>query len=200
MKKLPSKPDDAQVAAYLWGALPAQEALDVERYAATDAEFAAQLDSLRANMNQASLQAAVDPPAAVKRRLFDSEALLDDGVGRDFPPYIHSQVQVADFMPWIADALAKLAESTEDFECIPVGASSDTYTFLAKMCTTIPEEVHTVEIERVMLVDGQCDFIVGDVVHSFSPGDRYQIPLHVPHSAHNTSSKPCIFIVQRTTA
>ena len=200
MNAKPSKPGPMQVAAYLLGSMDGAGRLLIEQYAAANVQFLAELEAKRAAMIATAQQERLSPPSRLKTSLFTRLEIQDDPVGRDFPPYIHSKTQVADFMPWIGEALKQLAASTEDFDCIPVGASADTITCLAKMSTSIPEEVHTVEIERVMLIEGHCDFVVGHEIHHFGPGDRYQIPLHVPHSAHNTSPKPCIFIVQRSIA
>lgn len=159
-----------------------------------------QLAAMRASMAQAIQNAAVKPSAKSKADLFARLEITDDPVGRDFPPYIHSKVELADFMPWIAEAMTTISQSQADFDCIHVASSTDTHTFLARMCSSIPSEVHAVEVERVLLVDGCCDFVIADEVHHFGPGDRYQIPLHKPHHAYVTSDKPCIFIVQRTMA
>jgi mannose-6-phosphate isomerase-like protein (cupin superfamily) len=200
MKEMPPKPDDAQVRAYLLGGLDAEGRQWVEMYAAANVKFKQALEAKRAAMEAATKAASVAPPASLKARLFAQPEIQDDPVGRAAPPYIHSRSQIRDFMPWIADALTQLAASTADFDCIPIASSEDTVTLLAKMCSSIPEETHTLEVERVMLVEGYCDFIIGDQTHHFGPGDRYQIPLHVPHSAHITTPQPCIFIVQRSQA
>jgi len=198
MKHLPSKPDDAQIAAYLLGTLPAPEALAVERYAATDPQFKEHLEMMRSAMATRVAPLEAEPSPAVKSKLFARTEITDDRVGTDFPPYIHARSTVEEFRPWMAQAMAELASSNADFECLPIGASEDTFTFLAKMCSTIPEEVHVDELERVMVVEGYCDFVVGGAVHHFGPGDMYRIPLYTPHSARVTTADPCYFLVQRT--
>ncbi len=198
MKPQISKPDDAQIAAYLLGTLPAPEALDVERYAATDLHFKSHLEMMRSAMANHVGPVEAEPSPAVKSKLFARTEITDDRVGADFPPYIHALSTIEEFRPWMAAAKATLANSREDFECLPIGASEDTFTFLAKMCSTIPEEVHVNELERVMVVEGFCDFVVGGAVHHFGPGDMYRIPLFTPHSARVTTPDPCYFLVQRT--
>jgi mannose-6-phosphate isomerase-like protein (cupin superfamily) len=198
MKQLPSKPTQQQIQAYLLGDLSPAEALQIEQYASLDPAFASLLEQQRQSIAGKVTRGATPPPPTAKDRLFQRAEILDDGVGRDFPPYLHSKSTLEDFSPWISAAMAQLAASTEDFECIPVGASQDTVTCLAKMCSSIPEEVHTTEVERVLVVEGHCNFKVGDQIFSFGPGDRYTLPLHTPHSAYTTTDQPCIFIVQRT--
>lgn len=198
MKHLPSKPDDAQIAAYLLGNLSAPETHDVERYAATDPQFKEHLEMIRSAMATDLPATETEPSPSVKSKLFARTEITEDRVGTDFPPYIHAQSKVEDFRPWMAQAMAQLEGSHADFDCLPIGASDDTFTFLARMCSSIPEEVHVDELERVMVVEGFCDFVVGGTVHHCGPGDMYRIPLYTPHSAHVTTADPCYFIVQRT--
>ena len=198
MKHLPLKPDEDQVSAYLLGVLSAAEELLVEHYAATDSEFAVTLSRLRTSMETSARNSRVAPPASAKSKLLDRFEIVADPVGHLFPPYINAHTTLEDFKPWLTEAMAILAHDTADFECFPIGASEDTFTFLAKMCSSIPEEVHVGELERVMLVEGFCDFVVGGRVHHFGPGDHYRIPLYTPHSAYVTTPNPCFFIVQRT--
>lgn len=184
--------------AYLLGELSGTAAREMEQYAVAHPAFAASLEDLRVALTADLQTIKRQPPTSAKSKLFGRPEILDDAVGREFPPYINAHSKIDDFMPWMSEAMVTLADNTADFECLPIGASEDTFSFLAKMCSSIPEEVHCTELERVMLVQGACDFIVGGEVHHFGPGDQYNIPLYTPHSAHVTGDEPCIFIVQRT--
>jgi mannose-6-phosphate isomerase-like protein (cupin superfamily) len=198
MKHLPRKPDEDEVSAYLLGSTSRADELLVERYAATDAEFADTLDRVRTTMETSVSNSKVTPPASAKSKLFERPEIVSDPVGKAFPPYINAYSTIEEFRPWFVEAMVTMAQNATDFEILPIGASEDTFTFLAKMCSSIPEEVHVTELERLLLVEGFCDFVVGDNVHHFGPGDHYSIPIYTPHSAYVTSPNPCFFIVQRT--
>lgn len=186
------------MAAYVLGGLGPEEAAEVERHAAQDAAFAQALAELRDVLDLQAELGGVQPSARAKERLMASEAVQNDRVGIDFPPYLHKGSRVEDYAQWMQPTLARYAESKEDFECTLIGSSKDTQTFLVRMCTGVPEETHVHELERVMVVEGHCYFFIGGVTFPSGPGSMYAIPLHTPHSAVVTTAQPCIFLVQRT--
>ena len=63
-----------------------------------------------------------------------------------------------------------------------------------------PEEIHTNEFERFLIVEGSCDIQIGETVHQLQAGDFLSIPLFENHFVTVTSSIPCKVILQRVAA
>ena len=63
-----------------------------------------------------------------------------------------------------------------------------------------PQEVHDHEFEKFLVVEGSCNIIVEDKIHTLIPGDYFAIPLHKKHLVEVTSIIPCKVILQRIAA
>jgi len=63
-----------------------------------------------------------------------------------------------------------------------------------------PREVHHNEYERFLIVEGNCDIIIGDETNHLVPGDYFSISLQEYHTLKVTSSIPCKAILQRVAA
>lgn len=182
---------------YVLGALSDEEALAVEAAAAIDDELAEQLDDFRYVMEQSARSAAVAPKPKARDLLFATIDGLAD-LDRSRIPLINSRSRAEDYAHWTEPHLAGMRASDEDFICIPLGSDDRATTFLAKMCSSIPTESHTDEIERILVLEGDCEFQIGDEVRALGAGSAFTIPLHLPHSGWVTTPAPCYFIVQRS--
>lgn len=182
---------------YVLGALSPEEALAVEAAAAIDDELAEQLDDFRYVLEQSARSASVAPKPRTRDLLFatiDGLAELSQGG----IPLINSRSRAEDYERWTAPHLPAMRASDEDFICVPLGSDDRASTFLAKMCSSIPTESHTDEIERILVLEGDCAFKIGDDIQPLCAGTAFTIPLHLPHSGWVTTAAPCYFIVQRS--
>jgi mannose-6-phosphate isomerase-like protein (cupin superfamily) len=45
-----------------------------------------------------------------------------------------------------------------------------------------PEEVHNNEQESILILEGECECLVGNKLIQLKEGDYYEMPLHIPHT------------------
>ncbi len=186
------------LATYVLGGLSMEESLAIEARAAQDAEFRKLLDKHRRSLEIEVKKISVPPSATVFGKLMQRIDAIEQARPSNQPPIIHSQTKPAAFSPWVDAHLPEMRASQDDFKCIPIGSTDDTQTFLVKVGTGIPQEVHTAEVERILILEGECDFLLGDQRKACQAGSQVTIPLHLPHEGWVTSANPCYFIVQRS--
>lgn len=184
---------------YVLGALPGAEALEIEAWTAKDPAFREEVDQLRSTLEKAARYNGRSPLAETRTRLLQRIDQLEASRSVDEPPFLNVFSKVEDYKKWTAPVEERLRASLAEFDCVRIGKSADTETFYVKMVVGVPEEVHSDLIERILIVEGDCVFHVGDGQTSLKPGQQFTIPLHLPHHGYTTSAYPCLFILQRTT-
>jgi mannose-6-phosphate isomerase-like protein (cupin superfamily) len=183
---------------YVLGSLPADEALEMEARAMNDPALLAEIDALRATVEQWAVQDGRKPAARVFEGLMGRVSEIEAGRGADEPPFLNAGSKAEDYVRWTAGLRDEVMAVPEDLYCRKIGKSEDTVTFLVKMSSSIPVETHTDEIERFLILEGNCEFQVGPKRYVLGPGDQFTIPLHVQHTGWLTGADPCLFICQRT--
>jgi mannose-6-phosphate isomerase-like protein (cupin superfamily) len=138
------------------------------------------------------------PPMKALENVLQRVNAIEAARATDEPPFLNAASRAEDYVRWTQPAWEEVLASAEDLYCRRIGKSDDTTTYLVKMCSGIPAETHTDEIERIMILQGECEFVIGEQRLAVGPGDQFAIPLYLPHSAVLTGSEPCMFIVQRT--
>lgn len=188
---------------YLLGAATAEEAAEAERLAAAHPEIREALDAIAKTMEAYADEHAVEPHAAVKSLLMaviDYTERLKSGEPATFPPLLHQDSRVEDYADWLNRADMKLPENADELYAKLIGYSPAATTAIAWIRESTPFEMHDHEFERFLIVEGTCDFYIGEKVHHLVPGDFLEIPLSIGHIAKVTSSFPCKVILQRVAA
>lgn len=191
-------PLEEMLTMYVLGGLSAEESMAIEARSVQDPEFHKLLEAHRNSLEHAVRKVSVRPRSAVFGQLMQRVDAIEQARPTDAPPLIHSQSKPAEFAPWIDALLPEMRASQDDFQCMPIGSTEDTQTFLVKVGTGIPQEVHTTEVERILILEGECEFLVGGERKACRAGSQVTIPLHLPHEGWVTSTNPCYFIVQRS--
>ena len=185
---------------YVLGGLSADECVAIEARSVQDPEFHQLLELHRHNLEDAVTKVSARPRAAVFGQLMQRIDAIEQARPTQEPRLIHSQSKPAEFAPWVEGLLPDMRASKDDFKCLPIGRTEDTHTFLVKVGTGIPQEVHTTEVERILILEGECEFLIGGERKACHIGSQVTIPLHLPHEGWVTSTNPCYFIVQRSTS
>lgn len=183
---------------YVVGGLSAEENTAIEARAAQDAEFLKLVEAHRSSLENDVMKLSERPRGAVFGQLMKRIEAIEETRPSNEPPFIHSNSLPSEFAPWLETHWPRMRASQEDFKCMPIGSTEDTKTFLVKVGTGIPEEVHSTEIERILILEGECEFLIGDERKTCKAGTQVTIPLHKPHQGWVTSTNPCYFIVQRS--
>jgi mannose-6-phosphate isomerase-like protein (cupin superfamily) len=179
MAKKPTHTEEL-IELYVLGSLPPEEARNIEAASMKDPVLRAEIDALRTTMEKWATLDAKRPPVKARDQLLQRVAEIEASRTTDEPPFLNAASRMEDYVRW------------------SIGKSEDTTTYLVKMCSGIPPETHTDEIERIMILQGECEFVVGEERLAVGPGDQFAIPLYLTHSATLTGTTPCLFLVQRT--
>jgi quercetin dioxygenase-like cupin family protein len=112
-------------------------------------------------------------------------------------PLLTPDSKIEDFEFWLNRMDMQLRHDFDGMQAIILADEPEKLTALVWLKDGAPDEIHTTEHERFLVVEGSCDFTVGNNVHTLRRGDYLSIPLHVSHEAKVTSGKPCKIILQR---
>lgn len=115
-------------------------------------------------------------------------------------PALTSNSAASDFTEWLNRPDMVNDESAGDAYAKIIGYSAEAITAIVWMTNEMPYEVHDKEYEKFLILEGSCDIITKDNVHSLVPGDYFAIPLHTGHVIKITSENPCKVILQRSAA
>ena len=143
---------------------------------------------------------AVKPHPAVKPFLMakiDYAERLKAGETPSKVPLLRADSTIDDFKTWINRGDIQLRDGFDGMQATIIAQEPEKLTALIWLAQGAPPEVHTTEKESFLVVEGSCDFIVGNDVHPLKAGDYLSIPLHVSHRAKVTSAIPCKIILQR---
>jgi hypothetical protein len=189
---------DEMLALYVTRALNPEDQRAIEAKAANDATFKNKLDQLQDKFNKALMISSRPASKNFFNQIEQRIQALEAADGNPAPPIVNSQSKAADYAPWIGQRLDALRARSEEFVCVPLAKTEDTETYLVKITVGIPQEVHTTEIERILILEGTCEFLVGDELTAYGPGSQLRIPLHKVHEGWITSPEPCYVVLQRT--
>ena len=81
-----------------------------------------------------------------------------------------------------------------------IGYAPEVTTAIVWIKEMAPEETHTDEYEKFLIIEGTCDIVIEHKVHQLKAGDYFSIPLHANHHVVVTSEIPCKAILQRVAA
>ncbi len=115
-------------------------------------------------------------------------------------PILNKNSNIQEFQEWINRVDFVAPEEFEEIHAKIICATPEITCAMVWIKNMAPEEVHTDESERFLILDGTCTIRVGEEFHQLVPGDFFQIPLHLDHEVIVTSKIPCKVILQRIAA
>lgn len=125
---------------------------------------------------------------------------LQNGEVPSTPPSLHAGSKIADFSQWLDRPDMQEPEEYESMHGKIIGSDEVKTTLIIWLKEGAPDETHTDELEKFLVVEGSCDIIIGEKTHSLKSGDFKAIPLFINHRVEVTSKIPCKIILERAAA
>lgn len=125
---------------------------------------------------------------------------LNNGEIPTSPPALHEDSTIEDYKPWLERPDMVEPQEYEAMHGKIIGSSEQRTTIITWLKFGAPDETHTDEYEKFLIIEGTCNITIGDTVHSLEPGDFIAIPLYINHKVEVTSSFRCKVILERAAA
>ena len=160
------------------------------------------------NVQQEALAEAVDeirvtPHPNLKPLVlatFDYISRLEGGEELVLPPVLSEKSTVKDFQIWIDRKDMVAPEDFEEVHAKIIAATPEMTCAMVWIKNMAPEEIHTDEYEKFLILEGTCTIVVGTEENKLVAGDYFAIPLYEEHRVIVTSEEPCVVILQRIAA
>lgn len=191
---------------YVLGLTSDEENIEINVLSETNAEIRNEIDQItEALLNFAQENAPPVNPATkpMVMAIIDYTQRLEAGETPTSPPLLNDHSTIADYAAWLnrPDMILPV-DFKEEIYAKLIGSNKEAMSAILWIkggCGT-PYEVHDVEYEKFLIVEGTCDIITDEKTYSLIPGDYFSIPLHIGHVVKVTSSMPCKAILQRVAA
>ncbi|GAB2809343.1 cupin domain-containing protein [Ferruginibacter profundus] len=188
---------------YVLGNASTAEAKEIERMAVMHPEIAAEIESIEKALLDYAVSDAIVPEVTVKPFLLaaiDYSERIKNGEAVCFPPVINENSTIAEFDEWLSRGDLQAPAVLPDLHARIIGYTPTITTAIVWIKQMAPQEIHHDEFEKFLVVEGACDIVIGDEVHSLTTGDTLSIPLYKSHVVKVTSAIPCKVILQRIAA
>lgn len=189
---------------YVMGVASDIEREEVEMMAAANPEIRQEIYAISNALEKYALAHAIEPSPVVKPLLMatiEYSERIKSGEPVSFPPELHGNSKPEDYSAWLNRPGFNFSGSDENNLFVKIiGYTPQMITAILWMKQETPPEVHHNEYERFLILEGNCDIMVGDKINHLVPGDYFSIPLHEYHTLKVTSSIPCKAILQRVAA
>lgn len=195
--------DSGILESYVMGVASDSERHLVEIMAAANPEIRQEINEISTALEKYALAHAIEPSPVVKPILMatiDYSERIKSGEPVSFPPALTENSKLEDYSSWLNRPDMNCTGSDENLFIKIIGNMPGMITAIAWIKDQTPREVHHNEYERFLIVEGNCDIIVGDETNHLVPGDYFSIPLHEYHTLKVTSSIACKAILQRVAA
>lgn len=187
--------------AFVLGTLPADERFAVLRASSAFPEVRDEIARLEEALERSAQWPTAPADGLLKESILGrlkGDAWHQDDPGH--PPILHAGSSRSDYAQWLDLPQMVAPAAYEDPYFIPIAQTAQALTAIVWMRKGSPAETHTDCIEKFLILEGTCEIQLPDHVEKLQPGDKYSIPLHVPHTVVVTSSVPCKLVVQRVAA
>lgn len=188
---------------YVHGALEETEQHIVAQALETYPELQQELKEIEFALFQYAENYALKPHGVVKPLLlatFDYMERMQKGEAPSFPPELHEGSTVEDYSQWLERKdMVRPAEMDAMYARL-IAHEPDKVTAIVWLRFGAPDETHTSEYEKFLIVEGTCTITIGSEEHDLKAGDYLSIPLHINHYVTVTSAIPCKIILQRIAA
>ncbi|HYG49935.1 MAG TPA: cupin domain-containing protein [Flavobacteriales bacterium] len=188
---------------YLLGMASEKEAIEVEKMAALHEEVRNEMNAIATAIEKQAMETAVEPHANMKPLILASLDFMKRIYGGEqigFPPELNENSKAADYNEWLLREDLSVPAEFDNIYARIIGHTPEMTTAILWIKHMAPEEVHTNEYEKFLILEGTCDIVIDGKTHSLVPGDYMAIPLYAEHHVKITSSIPCKAILQRVAA
>ena len=188
---------------YVLGQTTAEENAEVEQMASIYNEVHKEIEDISVTLERYAKANAVKPAPMIQPFLMaviDYMERVKKGEAPAFPPEITQSSKISDYKQWLDRADLYPQEPLINVHASIIGYAPEVTTAIVWLKDGAPDETHTTELEKFLVVEGTCDIIIGKDVHSMRPGDVMIIPLYSTHSVRVTSECACRIILQRAAA
>lgn len=131
---------------------------------------------------------------------FDFIKRLESGEEIGEVPILNENSIPSDFNQWITREDFVVNQEVENLHVKLICSNPEVTCAMVWIKTMAPEEIHSNEYERFLILEGTCTIRVGNEYNKLGPGDYFQIPLHIDHEVIVTSKELCKVILQRVAA
>lgn len=116
------------------------------------------------------------------------------------PPSLNASSKIVDYSLWLEREDMQAPDEYDSSYAKIINSDEEKTTMIVWLKDNAPEETHTNEYEKFLIVEGSCDITIGDEVHSLKRGDFLAIPLFIKHTLVVTSTYACKVILERAAA
>jgi len=188
---------------YVMGIASPEEIKEVEQMALLYPEIRQEIELIERGLEEYALTQAVQPKATLKPLIMASINYIErvnNGEPLIAAPLLSPTSRKEEFAYWLDNPEFDLPEDFEGAYAKIINANLKATTAIIWIKEFTDNEIHHNEYEHFLILEGTCDFYIGEEVHHLVPGDYLKIPLHTPHIAKVTSEVPCKAILQRVAA
>jgi len=188
---------------YVLGCLEETERLEVESLISQHPSVQKEIISISREIEKSLQEHAIPPDVTIKPFLLaviNYMERLKKGEQPEFPPVLNERSTPEEYAYWTSRSEFSIPPDFEDFHAKIIGYTPEVTTAIVWIRHLAPHETHTKEYEKFLILEGTCDIIVEEEVHSLKPGDYFPIPLYKSHLVKVTSKIPCKVILQRIAA
>jgi mannose-6-phosphate isomerase-like protein (cupin superfamily) len=191
--------DSGIIEQYCFEALSLEQMLEVELVAALYPEIKKAILSCQDTMEKFAKSIEKHPPVDVKSKLFDSIHNLDleEIISKENLPMLNKYSKSTSWLTFAKSLLP--SETKEDIYLDVLRNDSEVYLSIIWTKTNIPNEVHENEKESFLILEGECECLVGDKRYILGPGDFFEVPMHTDHNV-NLLSPKVLAILQHVAA
>lgn len=202
MKNISEFIESGIIEAYVLGMATPIEVAEVEAmFVHTEVRKA--IDEFEAVIEMQALNNSVAPDPTIKplvMAIIDYIERMEKGEPQSFPPMLQEGIKVENYTEWLDRSDMALPGNFKDIYAKIIAYTPQVTTAIVWIEGMAPAEVHKNELEKFLIVEGTCDIVIEEDVHSLVPGDYLSIPLHKDHMVKVTSRIPCKVILQRVAA
>jgi mannose-6-phosphate isomerase-like protein (cupin superfamily) len=112
-------------------------------------------------------------------------------------PLLNENSRIEDYAQWLTDPGMVAPEGFDAMFAKIIAFEPDKTTAIVWLRYGAPDETHTNEYEKFLIVEGSCEITIGREVYIMKAGDYLTIPLFINHNVRVISEIPCKIILQR---
>ncbi len=188
---------------YVLGLTTEQESLEIKDLINSNEEIHLEIMRITASLENYASGADIKPNPMIKVFLLasiDYTERIKKGESVTAPPILNDNSKIEDYTNWLNRSDMILPKDFDQAHAKIIGYTPEAITAIVWLKSMAPQEVHTNEFEKFLIIEGSCDITIDENVYQLIPGDYLSIPLHSKHDVKITSIIPCKIILQRVAA
>ncbi len=191
------------IESYVLGLASIEEIIEVEAMSSKHTEVYDAINNFCNLLEANALANAVKPPSTVKTMVMATIDLMErmqSGEALDSFNSLSISTKIVDFEKWLSRPDMIAPTNFDEMYAKIIGYTPQMTTAVVWIKTMAPQEIHTDEYERFLIIEGTCNITIGNDVNHLTAGDYLAIPLFKNHQVVVTSKIPCKAILQREAA